>query len=577
MTEGSAHAYSTRAPIALFALVAIAWSVFVATIFHPELVSNDGAQYLSIASNIAAGHGNATSLLTYEQHFVTGLVPAPQTVFPPGYSYLTAMLSQAGLAAERAGFITSLACHLLGCVILFHLLWRAARLSLRMAAALTIAWLLLAINLSLVADALSEPAFVLVTLASTWCYWRSVTAGRLAMGWLIASGVLAATALQVRYAGMFFIAGAGLALLLQWLRAPDLRGALRIVLWGMPSAAALAATFWRNYALLGTIRGGPGVEASHSVSDIVRRFYWSTNATFGWGVGGDIYEWLATLAAVAAFSLMIIARLRHSDPHGSHLSPRLAWVTTPLSSWSLAYLGVSLAALMWMSATTPSPVSVRYLHPLWPFACLALAPLLAPKRAPVRSPQLSYGATALLSAAFVLGQWRLHQEMWPALVRPEPRTSIDRILAAGPGRVTLAACLRTLTADHTPLFTNEPQQVGLSADIPTLGLPSAFYAVREWDADSVLGLMDRYSVRWVLFLPTVYDAQLRQGMDQASYYARFRHHDPPPGLRVAARHSEYLLYERLGSAAAGSTENALPVECPQSAQANRGLREQPAS
>ncbi len=574
MAGSSSRESPARLPAAILTLAALAWSVFAATRFHPALVSNDGAQYLSIASSIAAGHGNSTSILTYEQHFVAHALPAPQTVFPPGYSYVTALFLGAGLSPEWAGFAASLGCHLLGGAFLFHLLWRGAGVHVRVAAALALAWMLLAVNLSLVADALSEPTYLLATLASTWCYWRSLSAPRFATSWMLASGSLAAAALQVRYAGMFFLAGAGLALAVQWLRAPNLRGVLRIVLWGLPAAAVVAMTFWRNYELLGTIRGGPNILHTHSFGDFLQRFYWAANATLGWGVRGDLVEWLATIAAVAGCGLLLLAKRRTVGAPVARETAGSGWLMQPLTLWSLLYLGVSLALLAWMTAATTAPVSARYLHPLWPFVLLAFAPLFAEGRARHASRLLISTGTFLLCAAFALAQLRLYQNLLPTLIGPQPRTAIDRALAGPHSARTLAACLRRLTADGNPVFTNEPQQVGLSLRVPTLGLPSAEYATKEWNPAAVERLMEQFHVRWALFLPRVYDQQVHARSKQAPFYGQLRAGVIPPGWSLATQGSDHVLFARFDAAMAPAP---LPVECSQRAEADFRFGEQPAS
>src|SRR5579862_4502143 len=79
--------------------------------FH--LKANDCYQYLSMAHNIRTGNGIATSLLHYSENQGLGLIPSPQTVFPPGYSIVIAGLEFLGLDGVAAGVgisLTAFAC-----------------------------------------------------------------------------------------------------------------------------------------------------------------------------------------------------------------------------------------------------------------------------------------------------------------------------------------------------------------------------------------------------------------------------------------------------------------------------------
>src|SRR5213083_1624651 len=78
--------------------------------FDGSFLQNDSAQYVSMAENLMAGLGVATSLVWTEEHHRLGGLPVAQTSLPPGYPTLIALVSQLGVEPLWAAFLVSLAC-----------------------------------------------------------------------------------------------------------------------------------------------------------------------------------------------------------------------------------------------------------------------------------------------------------------------------------------------------------------------------------------------------------------------------------------------------------------------------------
>jgi hypothetical protein len=85
----------------------------------------DTANYLSVARSVINGDGLQTDLIYYPEQASFRSLPAPQTVFPPGYSLAVAAVTQIGdLTVERSSQIlclTGYACSapLLMCLAIF--------------------------------------------------------------------------------------------------------------------------------------------------------------------------------------------------------------------------------------------------------------------------------------------------------------------------------------------------------------------------------------------------------------------------------------------------------------------------
>ena len=84
-------------------VIALCWR----TSDGPQL-GNDGYQYLSVADNLLDGNGPSTSIIHFDEQQYLGTLPAPQTVFPPGYSVLVAAARWTGLSPVIAGASVSI-------------------------------------------------------------------------------------------------------------------------------------------------------------------------------------------------------------------------------------------------------------------------------------------------------------------------------------------------------------------------------------------------------------------------------------------------------------------------------------
>ncbi len=175
--------------------------VFALLTWESALISHDGVQYLSTASNLLSGRGLSTGALIYDGHY-QDVLPAPQTVWPPGFPFLISLLSLTGLSPEFSALLINLLAQLLSAVCVACVLRRcgtsvfAAQVSAAAFFLLANPWLYAK---SLLADPVTSLC-ILATLAlipsrSDYNFWR----------WLIC-GLLAALAITTRYSAVLFVA-----------------------------------------------------------------------------------------------------------------------------------------------------------------------------------------------------------------------------------------------------------------------------------------------------------------------------------------------------------------------------------
>jgi hypothetical protein len=249
---------------ALFA--ALAAVVVLGTWSRTVPISNDGVQYVEGARRLLAGDGYSTGILYFDEHYQTGRLPAPQTVWPPGTSLGIAGLAALGMEPESAGrLLARLSFILLPPLVFLIGLRLTGRMSL---AALCAAWQLGMTEFWMyLASPNSELPFLAAILGAVALVpdgsdgeWR----------WLPA-GLLAGVAAVFRYAGAFFLVALGLVLLVELVREWRSRRAFRVrpLLLAAPGFLILIALMLRNRALAGDLRGGNTRTVIQPVADLL--------------------------------------------------------------------------------------------------------------------------------------------------------------------------------------------------------------------------------------------------------------------------------------------------------------------
>ncbi len=115
--------HSGTVRIALIVLICAALNVLTVVSWDFSYIVNDGVQQLSTARNWLQGNGFSTDALIYAPHF-QGVIPAPQTVWPPGYAFAFAVVSLSGLPLEWAAFLLNIVTHALTAVLVHFILGR---------------------------------------------------------------------------------------------------------------------------------------------------------------------------------------------------------------------------------------------------------------------------------------------------------------------------------------------------------------------------------------------------------------------------------------------------------------------
>jgi 4-amino-4-deoxy-L-arabinose transferase-like glycosyltransferase len=364
----------------IWALVAV--GVVLVRRDRVSAISNDGTQYVESARQLMGGHGYTTTLLFFDEHHAAGVMPAPQTGWPPGYSLAIAAVSSLGLGLESSARLVAqvafvavaplvflIACRLTGNPILASLatLWQLG---------ITELWMYLA-------EPNSELPFLALSLAALAVLPRK---GGGNWRWGVA-GVLGGLCVTMRYAGAFLLVTlAGAALLAVWDR---WRLERRLVLLPLvllaPGTALAVAPLIRNQLLVGSLTGyhvpasqPVGNLLSGAASGLVDVLGGAAPADFTSGGPHIIFAGLSLLALAAASLVTLVTGARMLRRFG--LEREDVRYGLVLAGYAAIYqIGVIATA-----SGSMRPYSPRYALPIAPIViCLIVYLLSARPPAPV--------------------------------------------------------------------------------------------------------------------------------------------------------------------------------------------------
>ena len=518
-------------------------AAILVSVLDGAFLQPDSAQYLSIARNLMAGQGAATSLVWTEEHHRLGSLPVVQTNLPPGYPMLIALVILLGVEPLRAAFLVSVVCFAIIPLVIYRILRTGRRPAVQCLGASGV-WLVLPVVWFNVLACLSEMSYTLFTLLSLACVGQSERRPAQRDAWLLLAGTCAGLAFAVRYAGLIFIASLGALFLLRAARRRDARSLVELVLVGGPPTAFVLVVFARNYRLAGTFVGGLLADESNSALAVLQSLYWALTKVFGFSkaglLRGDLAEWLLVLFVVSVL-VCLAAGLRLTV----NWSVLRAAGADPHSALSLLYVVGSLVVIVMAAAAHEAgTVQTRYLLALIPFVLL-LVPYgldvirsVSPRRGQKgMATALRWGALAVFLAGQVnvLGDLR-------HVRRESPYRYIDRALHQPFGSATLRDFLSQRITPSTPLLGNMPQLTGAVLDRPVVGLPGPWYTRTVWTEDEARRVVRKYGVAYIVFFPDLFDLSAPDLANQ-TFFRDLKQGRVPPWLEPTFSSASVRLYQ----------------------------------
>lgn len=489
------HAMAATAILSLVATVLLVLN-FDGTWLHP-----DTAQALSVARNFQNGDGFKTGIIYYEEHYSLNAWPAPQTVFPIGYPSMMAGLAGIGIPLRTTPAVIGMT----GFFLVPLLICIASmRMGCKPVAAFSLAtmWLCFPMLWHNVWERQTEMMFVSLTLSSLILLQsESIKYRRLFL-----AGLLAAVAMTLRYAGVFWLISVGLAFLIQ---IPQRRFAAikHAVTFFVIPTIVVASLFARNIMLVGDLKGGSTKEVHRTLKEAATNAYYAASRLSGLDKTNLVTGHAAELAAATGFCLLAIAivvslvRLITSGRRKALAIPPIGYSVVFL------YIAVSLTALIGLEKTTSINLSPRMLFPLIPFVLTASADVVSrllaviPDEAFVaRSQRRVVIVGFILMVGSVLGgQFRAADEV---------RNYVHRF---GVVSEIVAQTIEIPTGSTTPrellrgkhILSDEPDMLGEALQQGVVGLTSDKYTNRIWTDDEVITLIRKYQINRLVLFPAI--------------------------------------------------------------------------
>lgn len=542
----------SRTEILFWLLLSVAVIALNVWRYGGPFISNDGAQYLSVAENIAKGEGIRTSIVHYDQERSHGELPAPSTTFPPGYPVAVALLSLTGLSLESAGLLVS-ALAFLALIPLVCTL--ASWLELGTVAARCVLLALVANYLASIQSSKteSESLFTLFTIGAVMFLIRcaeQVQAARskpLDLRWRdwILAGLLVGLAYWVRYAGLFLFATVGLLALAALYLLPR-RHALKPLAAGGIAASMIALLIWRNIAYTGSWKGGNTKQVFNPVLGFLKTAVASLYQLFLGQLVLDRLGILEALFALGALAVGVIAllklapALRTARPQGR---VRATLFVVP------AFIGVYYAAFVYLGLFSVISYSARMFYPILPLVLLLLAWALSEawKRIPRATwPRTAFAAgLALVMSTYCAINFRdiLGSQTTSGSSISKHRRIAKRFEAATPQGEPLRAWFEQNVPAGDPIVSTDGQSTAYALQRKAVSLVSAEYSNQVWSEPAVRQVMDEFGSDVLILYPDS-GAGSDPVQAESEFLTALLQGEVPPWLTVAAENSQVKIFRR---------------------------------
>jgi hypothetical protein len=469
---------------------------------------NDDFQYLSVADNLVRGKGAATSILYFDEHYISGTLPAPQTVFPCGYSLAVAAVHLLGVPLFPAGVIVSV----LSFLAMIPLLWWGCRL-MHVGPVATHGVLFLVVANSLVwrfaLSASSEALFSLLLLLAATLMMQAELAGANALlgrrRSIFLAGLATGLSFLVRYAGSFVAAG-GCCYYLGRALLKRTRQHFADLLWYVAPVLAVSAwIFLRNWMLTGSLKGGNIKRFDHPLGELLQQVQVSWIHLF---VGEDVDK--SDLANPLLLSVVVLVGLGMALAVLAYLLGNRTAVVANLRRGPVVpcvFLVVFyMTGMLYAGKTTAiSLFEPRMFSPLLPLVLLLLGSVfpcgsLAWPPFRLAGSALLLVAGALYAASHVVSTARAHDIA--------DFTDVVRALSEpGSDGQPLGEWVQRHVPVEATLIASNGQGCGGILQRNTIALANLHYSEQPWSEARLRDVSTRYGARFLFLFPHSRDTQ----------------------------------------------------------------------
>jgi len=332
-------------------------------------IANDGIQYISTAKNWLQGLGFSTDALIYAPHF-QGELPAPQTVWPFGYSIAIALFSKIGLDLPQAAFAFNLIMHAAASLIMWLIL-RKLEIAKTFALVCTLLFYMLAMPWAYASGVMTEPLFATLLLAAL-LFLPDIKQGNLA-SWFLC-GLIIAAAIYVRYSSVLFAMGTGvgiaICLLINERKSFNklFVQACKLALLILIPVIAFSHLMYRTSTLIGTLDRYSGSKIPETLGSTAYLWFAKTSQLMGFNsstlLPGSSSSIAFILLAALAIGVLLLFFLQKKSAAGSETSREYFHTLFAVASAH----AVILAAYLTINSVSTSPLIVieRYIYQVYP-------------------------------------------------------------------------------------------------------------------------------------------------------------------------------------------------------------------
>lgn len=498
------------------------------------LLSNDSYQYLSVAENIATGHGASTSLPYFDVEIAHGVMPAPLTTFPPGYPVAIAFLHALGLRFDLAGGVVSA----LAIALTLPLIAAACRaLGIGVVASRLVLFCFVANSFSIRAgvSAASDPLFTCLVAATVVLTLLTPRAeGRLRWLLPVGAGVALGLSYWVRYAALLLVPGLCLAGVARIYFERSRRAVADLAISLVGPVLLIGAGMYRNIQLTGAWKGG---NAKPVHNPILRVAVTAIRSFEGLFFGEEAPHWtrlaqglvVVLLGWALAVAFLRFVRSRREPPARS---------ATPDTG---AILLVAISSLYFCGMTYLGVVSVisygtRMFFPMLPLFLLLLALPLAKARALGRR---DLALVLVACAAYVASNASTLRE-----TKAAPHELVEaRLTQPTSNGTTVRAWLESHAEKDEGILASNGQATAYALHRPVVSLTDAEYAELPWDAKRVNDVMDRFHLRYVVLYPQV-DSRVAGVQEESPLLSALVHERPADGFKLEAKSEGAMVFSR---------------------------------
>jgi len=523
-----------------FALLSIVVALLLGQFYSKSYIHSDASQNLSVAKNISNGIGIKTDIIYYQQHHEYGSVPAVQTVFPPGLSFITAAFHRA------TGIPLSLSLYAL-CVFFFLAIPIQVFIILRRMKLDAIYSFILACTCYLFSyfwlqtlNFGSELLFIFIILLCVLVFPKKNSLDQYTYKKIFFIGMLAGLSVFVRYVGIFFVISIIIFFMTRFIFKRERKEFYELLFVGAVSSSIPILLFIRNYYITGTISGGPQVIQGASLNETLHAIRWQISMLFGFFLEGKkigLAELLVILTFLYSGYIAAIYFLRDKVS----IYTQLAQFSTP-AMLSIIYIFTTVVILFLFSLTKSAGYfNARYLMTLFPFILILLADFIRIYK--TQNVKITWNIRILMGLilfSFIVGQYsilpyhiniRMSENTKESLIQPLKESYI--------GDIPLYEYLRETTTKNNPLLTNKAQRLWVFLNQPVISFTPSLFTQTQWDEGKVSELIRRYNIDHILLYKKYYDPDKKAFSNQV-FYKNLINGEIPDWLELIENNEEIM-------------------------------------